>query len=396
MRNTNQGNSERSKRPSRKKFDRVNGSSFSSDDEEVDEDEQNNTNNHITVTILDSAQNKFELSLPPDATVLEFKRIGHEVHSVSPDKQRLVSMGQLLKDDKSITDHKITNRSIIHLFPKPNVVVTDSNAEPNSPPASPTGAGSENASGAHVPQIVMNSDEVNRQSSILILSTHEAYETMHRIRLLSFLLLMYSSIQMLRDISIYLAPPMEDENNTIIPPGDPTDTGMPGQYGEYDEQLPQWQNRDFFEMGICLFGIYVASLGIKSTSENIGLAYSKRFMVLLGVLGVLWNAYLYYCYVDELKARESQEDYDSGKVYSDALFAIALPLMLWLLFFLRSIQFYTLVLEAETDATERSSRLASSIVNPSRSGDGNENGDEEFGGRSGYDLEMQTDTRSIV
>ena len=68
--------------------------------------------------------------------------------------------------------------------------------------------------------------------------------------------------------------------------------------------------------------------------------------------------------------------------------------MLWLLFFLRSIQFYTLVLEAETDATERSSRLASSIVNPSRSGDGN--GDEEFGGRSGYDLEMQTDTRSIV
>ncbi len=396
MPNIPQRNTARTKRPARKKFDRVNASSgsLSSDDDQTSVEDVNLNENHVSVTILDSAQNKFVLSLPPDSKVLDLKRIGHEVHSIPPEKQRLVSMGQLLQDDKSIADHKISNGSIVHLFPKPTVVVTDNNDTSdhgNSPPSSPSR--NENGSGAHVPQIHMDADEVNRQASILVLSTHEAYETMHRIRLLSFLLLMYSSIQMLRDVSIYLAP-TEEKSNTIIPPGDPTDTSIPGQY-DYDEQLPEWQDRDYFEMGICLFGMHVALLGIKCTSEHIGLAISRRFMIYLGLLGVMWNAYLYYCYVDELKARESQEDYDSGKVFSDALFAIALPLMLWMLFFLRSIQFYTIVKEAETDALERSRSLTSAMVSPTSGTRGGEE-EDEFGGRSGYDLEMQVDNRSIT
>jgi uncharacterized ubiquitin-like protein YukD len=448
MPTSNQEHNKRTKRPSRKKFDRVNRSFSSSDDESDDveyedwndnddDDEKNNTNEHtalddrITITILDSAQNKFEIKLPPDASVVDLKRIGCESHSIPPDQQRLVSMGQLLKDDKSIQDHRIADGSIVHLFPKPNVVVTNSsergqdganvNASPSSSDSNDhtnnnhnnNNNNNNNHGGAHVPQILMDTNEVNSHTSILVLSTHEAYETMHRIRLLSFLLLMYSSIQLLRDVSMYLAPPVEDDSNTIIPPGDPTDTGMPGQY-EYDDQLPQWQNRDFIEMGICVFGLYVALLGIKSTSEHIGLKYSKRFMILLGILGTIWNCYLYYCYVDELKARESQEEYDSGKVFQDAFFAIALPLMLWVLFFLRSIQFYALVREAEMDAAERSRSLADSIVTPgmaSGSGDDGDNGngngngsgnnagnngEDEFTGRSGYDLEMQVDNRSIT
>ena len=447
MPTSNQEHNKRTKRPSRKKFDRVNRSFSSSDEFEEDveyedwnnnDNDNHNDNNHtnehtalddrITITILDSAQNKFEIKLQPDASVVDLKRIGCESHSIPPDQQRLVSMGQLLKDDKSIQDHRIADGSIVHLFPKPNVVVTNSSergqdgtgtgasSSPSSPDSDHTDNNNNNHNnnnngGAHVPQILMDTNDVNAHTSILVLSTHEAYETMHRIRLLSFLLLMYSSIQLLRDVSIYLAPPVQDDSNTIIPPGDPTDTGMPGQY-EYDDQLPQWQNRDFFEMGICVFGLYVALLGIKSTSEHIGLKYSKRFMILLGILGTVWNCYLYYCYVDELKARESQEEYDSGKVFQDAFFAIALPLMLWVLFFLRSIQFYMLVREAEMDAAERSRSLADSIVTPGGSGNGsggtdgndagagtgtgNDNGEDEFSGRSGYDLEMQVDNRSIT
>lgn len=362
----------------------------------------NSDSNYISVTILDSAQNKFDISIPANATVLQLKTLGHDVHSIPPEKQRLISMGQLLRDEKLITDHNIVHGSIVHLFPKPNVIITDSsNTSENNAESSSHGHSqdAENTNtGAHVPQIVMDSNEVNRQSSILILSTHEAYETMHRIRLLSFLLLMYSSIQMLRDVSIYLAPPTDNDENVIIPPGDPTDTSIPGQ-NQYEEQLPEWQNKDFFEMAICALGMYVALLGIKSTSEHIGMAIARRFVVLLGVLGVSWNLYLYISYVDELKARETSEDYKDGKVFSDAFFATALPLLLWLMFFLRAIQFYMLVKEAENDAEERTRSLASAIVSPTGNNGGDS--DEESGGRNpgasgggaNYDLELQ---RSIT
>ena len=388
----------RSGRPSRKKFDRISYKASSDEDDDIETSTSISTN--ITITILDSAQNKFSISIPPDASVQDLKRIGHAIHSIPPDKQRLVSMGQLLKDEKSITDHKIANGSIVHLFPKPNVIISNSNDQTadNTPrtPTSPTTGAGENGNGiigAHVPQIVMDSEEVHRQSSILILSTHEAYETMHRIRLLSFLLLMYSSIQMLRDVSIYLAPPMIDNSNTIIPPGDPTDTSTPGQT-DYDQDLPQWQNRDYFEMAICVLGMYVALLGIKSTSEHIGLTYARKFMILLGILGVVWNSYLFFDYFDELRTSETPEDYESGKVLSDTLFALALPVMLWLLFFLRAVQFYNLVKEAETDAEERSRSLASAIVTPGASAsvnDSNAQETDEFRGRSSFDLELQAE-----
>mmetsp|Transcript_2857 Transcript_2857/g.5349 ORF Transcript_2857/g.5349 Transcript_2857/m.5349 type:complete len:468 (-) Transcript_2857:177-1580(-) len=388
--------------------------------------------NHIIVSILDSAQNKFEINVPPDSTVLDLKVRGQEVHSIPPEKQRLICMGQLLQDGKRIRDHNIVNGSIIHLFPKPNVVITESPSPngtnnsnsnqdtPGSPsPLSPNALTSPSGGrAAHVPQIIMNSEEINRQSSILILSTHEAYETMHRIRLLSFLLLMYASLQMLRDISIYFTPTTNYGHDVIIPPGDPIDTGLPGGAGnEYNDQLPQWQDRDYIEMAISALAIYVALLGMKSTSEQIRMYLARRFVILLAILGISWNAYLYSCYVDQLKARESKEDYESGKVFQDALFAVALPFLLWAMFFLRAIQFYALVNEAEMDAAQRSRTLASAIVY--NYGGGSDGGDDEqqrqqqqqvggsggggdanegSGGQQdeGYDLELQRSVRNIT
>lgn len=419
------------RRPARRRFDRLN--SPSSDNlllqEEHDESSSRSTNNtpgtgtdtplmthqtseddnHIIVSILDSAQNKFEINVPPDSTVMELKIRGQEVHSIPPEKQRLICMGQLLQDEKLIRDHNIVNGSIIHLFPKPNVVITESSGSssntPGSPlsptnPLNPPGGGR----GAHVPQIVMNTEEIDRQSSILILSTHEAYETMHRIRLLSFLLLMYASLQMLRDISIYFTPSSNYGHDVIIPPGDPIDTGVPGgAENEYNDQLPQWQDRDYLEMAISALAIYVSLLGMKSTSEQIRLYLARRFVILLGVLGVSWNAYLYSSYVDQLKARESQEDYENGKVFQDALFAIALPFLLWAMFFLRAIQFYALVKEAEMDAAQRSRTLASAIVNNYGGNDdsqqqGGENGGDANDGErgEGYDLELQRSVPNIT
>lgn len=370
----------------------------------------------IIVTILDSAHNRFTINLLPDSTVLELKQRGHEVHSIIPEQQRLISMGQLLQDDKLIADHNIVNGSIVHLFPKPNVVITESNNSSGSQGntnsnanvnananANGTNYNNNNSNptanpGAHVPQILMDSSEVDRQSSVLILSTHEAYETLHRIRLLSFLLLMYSAIHMLRDISIYVAPPMDDQHkNTIIPPGDPTDTSMPGTAeSDYDEELPQWQNRDFIEMTICGLAMYVALLGIRVTSEQISISLVRRFGVLLFALGISWNGYLFYVYVDQLRARESEEDYDDGKVFSDALFAIALPFILWAMFFLRAVQLYLMVKDADDDAQRRTRTLASAIVAGSADGNGRGNNGGGSGDDGGYDLELQVSNRSLA
>ena len=110
-----------------------------------------------------------------------------------------------------------------------------------------TGGTSEGGGGAHVPQIVLDRNELSRQGQILVLSSHEAYETLHRVRLLSFLLLAYSTLQILRDVAIYLAPPDGyDGNNDVIPPGDPTDT-QNTSYAEEDE-LPEWEDRDYVEL----------------------------------------------------------------------------------------------------------------------------------------------------
>lgn len=392
---------------------------------------EDSDDNHIIVSILDSAQNRFEINVPPNSTVLELKVRGQEVHSIPPEKQRLICMGKLLQDDKLIRDHNIVNGSIIHLFPKPNVVIAESGHNPNGhdngnytgTPGSSSGLSAHGMQspragggvGAHVPQIVLNTEEVNRQSSILILSTHEAYETMHRIRLLSFLLLMYASLQMLRDISIYFTPSTNYGHDVIIPPGDPIDTSLPGgAENEYNDQLPEWQDRDYIEMAISALAIYVSMLGMKSTSEQIRLYLARRFVILLAVLGISWNAYLYSCYVDQLKSRESQEDYENGKVFQDALFAIALPFLLWAMFFLRAIQFYALVKEAELDAEQRSRTLASAIVYPRMDMDGNDVREDNLGGDvgvgvggdrigrgdnqqgDGYDLELQPHVPSIT
>lgn len=418
------------RRPARRRFDRLN--SPSSDNlllqEEHDESPSSCSNlvvhgtetalmtqtpeddNHIIVSILDSAQNKFEINVPPDSTVMDLKVRGQEVHSIPPEKQRLICMGQLLQDDKLIRDHNIVNGSIIHLFPKPNVVITESSGNGNNVPGSPSSPNPllnspGSARGAHVPQIIMNTEEINRQSSILILSSHEAYETMHRIRLLSFLLLMYASLQMLRDISIYFTPSSTYGHDVIIPPGDPIDTGVPGgAENEYNDQLPQWQDRDYIEMAISAFAIYVSLLGMKSTSEQIRLYLARKFVILLAILGVSWNAYLYSCYVDQLKVRESQEDYESGKVFQDALFAIALPFLLWAMFFMRAIQFYAMVKEAEMDAAQRSRTLASAIVYNYGGNDDQQQQVAESGREDategpqgeGYDLELQRSVRNIT
>jgi hypothetical protein len=318
----------------------------------------------VSVTILDSAQNKFTLSVAPTATIATLKLLGQAVHSVPPEQQRLICMGKLLEDKKTLGDYGMNDSAVIHLFPKPNVVLSD---DPNRRQTTPLNQESPDADSnapvspnvAHIPQIVMESDEVYGHNNI-ILSTHEAYEAMHRIRLLSFLVLIYCSIQLLRDFSIWISPDDHSSSSEVIPPGDPTDTSLPGA-NDYNENLPQWENRDYAEVAICSLGVYVANLGMKAT-QDIQLHLVRRYVYLLAFFGISWIIYLYYCYVEELSSRETEDDIPNGRVYTDAFFAVTLPLFMFSLFFIRAVQYLFLVREASQDTERRNEALTSALV----------------------------------
>lgn len=157
-------------------------------------------------------------------------------------------MGKLLQDDKKILeDYGIglsgNDTFVVHLFPKTNVVINNDN-DNNTNAKSDEEQGGRNTDdangnshgGAHVPQIIIDRNELLCQGQVLILSSHEAYETMHRVRLFSFLLLAYSTLQILCDVTIYLAPQEGIRNSDdIIPPVDPTDTQSSVVYEEPEE-----------------------------------------------------------------------------------------------------------------------------------------------------------------
>lgn len=323
----------------------------------------------VSVTIMDTAQNKFHLSVSPSATIATLKLLGQAVHSVAPDQQRLICMGKLLEDGKTLQDYVSTDTALIQLFPKPTVVLSDDahrrrtelQNNPNRMESNGDEARALNSNiSAHVPQIVMESREVYDSQSNLILTTHEAYESLHRVRLLSFLALIYCSIQLMHDVSIWLAPNQKASSPQIYPPGDPTDTSIPGT-NDYDEDLPQWENRDYIEIAICILGVYVANLGMKSTQE-IRLQMVQRYVYLLGFFGTSWIVYLYYCYVDQLSSRETEDNIPNYAVYTDALFAITLPTFLFGMFFLRALQYYFIVREASQDIDRRQEALTSALM----------------------------------
>ena len=366
----------------------------------------------IALTILDSAQKKFELTASVKWTTKQLKVEGQKVHSVQPSQQRLISMGKLLQDDKSLEDQGIgttvvsyqngdssgdgsggdgggaaRGKAIIHLFPKPNVVISDHSSDTNNHNSTNSTTNSDNNNntdnnngGAHVPQIVLDSEEISRRGQILVLSSHEAYESMHRVRLLSFLLLAYSTLQILRDVTIYLAPPDGYLTDDVIPPGDPTDTSS-GTYDQEDE-LPQWQNRDYVEIAIACLGVYVALLGMKATTDHVGYI-AKKFLILLGILGISWTLYTFYCHVVfnlalEKALGESDIQHLAMRV---SVLETTLPFFLWVMFYVRALQFYALIREAEMEASERALNFLPTVNDGDGVGDGD--GDVEDGNGSG-------------
>mmetsp|Transcript_23244 Transcript_23244/g.53962 ORF Transcript_23244/g.53962 Transcript_23244/m.53962 type:complete len:411 (+) Transcript_23244:181-1413(+) len=320
------------------------------DDEEDDEEE---VGDFISIAILDAAQTRFQVSINPAWNVDRLKKEGVGIHKIPVDQQRLVYMGRMLADETILKDAGITKEdSIVHLFPKPRVVLSSS--ENND--AQEESVCNENTDGAHVPRIVLDPDEVEMRSSILVLGSAEVMEAQNNVKLLSFLLLIVCSMELLALFTIMLGVPQDPGNDDVR---QHTDDAYDASH---NFPTRSWQNSDYCDLVLNMFGFYSALLGIKATTENTR-ALAKRYLLCTVVCGTLWIAFYYYLnYEAEVEterhaAKASGEDADSIPVDSDlwvqAFFAVLLPMMVWCLCCYRAFRFHGLLLEAEHEAEER-------------------------------------------
>ena len=308
------------------------------------------------LVIMDPAQRKFEVSVHPEWTVEELKEHGTKIHKVPAASQRLVYRGRMLQDSDTLQEVGLTHpKTIIHLFPKPRVVVSASHSNLGEEEKED----STTRDGAHIPRIVLDPDEAERRSSILVLGSAEIMEAQNNVKLLSFLLLIICSMELLALFTIMLGVPEATAPDSQDAPPEPSndDAMNPGN----DMEIRTWRNSDYVDLAISTVGFYVATLGIKATTENT-MRLAKRYLAGTLVVGTAWIAFYYYLNVDaERRAdeeRSEKEDNDlpamsESDYYVQAAFAILLPALVWLLCCVRAWQFHGLLREAEEEAEER-------------------------------------------
>ena len=329
--------------------------------------------NEINVNLLDGATKKFSITCDPAWTVKEFKSANCLVTKVAPASQRLIHMGKLLQDDATLDECGINqSEKVIHLFPRPNVVITD-NTDDNDHQSNANNDGNEDTSGAeggaHVPQIVLDAEEASRRSQILILSSTEIFEAQHRVKIFSFLLMIISSMELLTLMTLFVGGQAEDNpyaNHGETPPGNPTDEPTPSS----QIQIRTWQNSDYADTVISAFGFYVSLLGIRATTENT-LQLAKQYFLCIIVAAIANNCYYYYINIqqEEKAAHQNNRTIDEQQLKADAFVGILLPMTVWALCVIRAYQFQSLIQEAEQEAEERTRDMM-----PNIDGDGVEGG----------------------
>lgn len=241
---------------------------------------------------------------------------------------------------------------------------------------------------AHIPQIVLDIEEARRSSSMsVLLTSSEMFEAQHRVKLLAFLLLIICSMELLTLLTIMLGVPQQDDND--IPPGDPTDIPFTSSSPQNNAQVEMrsWRTSDYADLAISAFGFYVATLGIKATTDNT-LRTAKRYYVGLIMTGIAWISYYYYINVDDARQRQQQSQqsshgtstiddstnsttidsninnndsygYANGpndtdtNIYMDGFYGIMFPIFIWSMCFVRAWQFQTLIAEAEMEMQNR-------------------------------------------
>jgi len=367
-------------------------------DEDHDSDDEEDF--PLSLTILDSAQKKFPIPCDKNWTVGKFKRRSAKIHKVAPAQQRLIFRGKMLtNDDQTLEQNKLdTNDLIVHLFPKPRVVVTsgqkkdetknnysNSNRPEGADDDGDTGIVDEDQNGAHIPSIVINQEEQALRGQILVLGSVEIAESQNNVKMLSLLLVLICSMRLLSLFSIAMGAVNEtttynpnsavhnhtgDDPQNQIFNSDFTDDSLVNP----DYELRSWQTQDYFDLLVSGIGFYVGTLGMKATQENTSyLATAYAFGTIIAGIGWnLWNVFEYMKFLKEQTESQNHSsdshnssapnyDYDDDDLpemtrddfVTVAFFTILLPLFVWFLCCVRAFEFRRLIREAEEEAAER-------------------------------------------
>lgn len=212
--------------------------------------------------------------------------------------------------------------------------------------------------GAHIPQIILDEEEQERRGQILVLGSVEIAEAQNNCKLLSLLLLVVCSMRLLVLLSIALGAPAEGPQSNDSDQGN--STAHPD--GNYQPESRPWENYDYCDLLVSALGFYVATLGMKATTENT-LRLATAYFVGTATVGVLWNAWNLFVFLGFVKEKSSLEDDDEEPLTRDdyvtvALFTVALPMLIWGLCVTRAYEFRKLISEAEMEAIDRIHRHA--------------------------------------
>lgn len=304
----------------------------------------------IVVTVLDMKQQKFRVSADPNWTVSQFKVYSSSIHQVPADSQRLIYMGKLLKNEETLRDSRITESDrIVHLFPKPKMIVKATQVEEDAEVGDASDAEDAPAH-AHIPQIVV--DETFYST---IITTNELFEAQQRVKLLSFVLLIISSMELLTLVTIFLGPDVSGGNTSFntddVPPGDPTDYVSPTHHGAEEEQMRSWRQTDYIDVVVSAAGVYVALLGLKASTENTPALALQYCLGLVGV-GCAWLGYYFYVGVLD-GTKNADSDVNEREVYVNAATGLTIPCIIWVTCFIRAFQFRSMIIDAQREALER-------------------------------------------
>jgi len=317
----------------------------SNDDRKDVEDTEQQEGKNITLVIMDPAQKKFLIKVNTAWSVAMLKKRGEKVHKVGPASQRLIYRGQLLQDHQVLEQIGLNKDNLIlHLFPKPRVVIhnnkkdneknnagcsvntsqdsgsTASNNDDNDDDDDINNNNS-NDNGAHIPQIVLNADEAEQRASILVLGSSDFLEAQNNVKLFSFLLMVISSIELFNLLLILMGVPpdgtqnqnnsydhntMDDDIFHIETNATTTTTSLtyssssnnnapyqgvdPYEQAQLNEEMQTWHPRNNVDLIISAVGVYVALLGIRATNETT-LRVAKHYLIGTVVVGVAWMAY---------------------------------------------------------------------------------------------------------
>lgn len=137
--------------------------------------------NSFSVTILDFCHKKFAVTVQAGNTVFQLKENGALVHRIPVSQQRLIYQGKLLEDDATLQSCGIDKEGVIvHLFPRPRVVVINNGEEENHDTPEDT-----SDTAARVPTIILDAEEAAQRSHILVLGSMDYIEAVNNVKLFS-------------------------------------------------------------------------------------------------------------------------------------------------------------------------------------------------------------------